>query len=179
MVHVRRRYLLVQHTLPAEGSVLSRKMPTKRKLPGSSLITGAYVHTFELRDGGVSVLVALHVQVRKEQQLQNTTKWRMKPLPVPKSNTVHFTLTPVSKNTPVDILAIDLMLDEDSPRRAHLVFTATVLCARKLHTTVAPVASVQRLQKQNASSPNALMMVTSIACDRGHFFTQQNILTHV
>lgn len=122
MVHVRRRYLLVQHTLPAEGSVLSRKMPTKRKLPGSSLITGAYVLTFELRDGGVSVLVALHVQVRKEQQLQNTTKWRMKPLPVPKSNTVHFTLTPVSKNTPVDILAIDLMLDEDSPRRAHLVF---------------------------------------------------------
>jgi hypothetical protein len=54
-----------------------------------------------------------------------------------------------------------------------------VLCARKLHTTVAPVASVQRLLKQSASSRNALMMVTSIACDRGHFFSQQNILTHV
>ena len=99
-------------------------MPTKRKLPKSQLVAGAYVHCFELRKDGVCVLVSLHVQVRKEQQLLDTTKWRMKPLSVPKSNTIHFTLTPVSKNTAVDILAMDLVVDDASPRRAELVFKA-------------------------------------------------------
>lgn len=97
-------------------------MPTKRKLPQSQLVAGAYVHCFELREGGVSVLVALHAQVRKYEQLLGTTKWHMTSFPSTKTGPINFALTPVSRTTRVDILAMDLVVEPDSPKQALIVF---------------------------------------------------------
>lgn len=111
----------VHYDLP-KGSILSRKLPTKDRLPKSTRVQDAYMHAFELRNGHASAIVRLHVRVRTYAELQKTLKWKMEEISASTHGCAEFILTPAGKNVKVTILGIGVEAPESGSNAVRLRF---------------------------------------------------------
>ncbi len=95
-----------------EVAILSWQMPTKTPPTVSTEVEGAFVHTTELREQGLSVIVSFHAQVSSRERLLATRRWRISELPKSRKGRIEFLLEPVGRNQPVTIMRMRVGRDD-------------------------------------------------------------------